>query len=123
MTTIVLIEDDELLCSHLVDLLQFEGYSTYEAARGMEGIELIRSTEPDLVICDIALPQINGFDVIELMRQSETMAEIPVLLVTARKNARVMERATRMGIAPPLFKPFTFETLLDAIKHQIDAPE
>ncbi len=84
MTTILVVEDDDTVRETLVFNLQEEGYSVLSAADGEQGLDLIRSRTPDLVILDIMLPRLDGLAVTRIVRKDGNIAPIPIIMLTAR---------------------------------------
>ena len=81
--SILVIEDEEGVRERLIRMLVFEGYAAEGAANGREGIERAWSVQPDLVICDLMMPGINGFGVCRVLRDDPLTAATPVLVLTA----------------------------------------
>lgn len=115
MKSILIIEDDPALRQDIVELLAFEGYQALDAADGTTGIEMAKVHQPDLIICDIMLPDLNGFAIIRAMRQDPTLATTPFIFVTARTDAVTKQDAMALGAAAFLTKPFRAEELLAII--------
>lgn len=115
MTTILVIEDEHLLRENLLNLLDFEGFEALEAADGKQGLELAQRHQPDLVICDIAMPVMDGFEVLDHLRSSPETAEIPLIFLTARAGKKASRFGLERGAVHYIVKPFTFTDLIDAI--------
>jgi len=104
----ILIIDDENYINRLVhfNLLE-DGYNVITSSSGREGLELIKKRRPDLVILDIAMPEMDGFTVMEKMREDDRLREIPVLVLTAKVMEEVENRARKLGAAGFMTKPFS----------------
>src|SRR5215510_8406414 len=79
---ILVIDDDARLREHYVELLRLEGYDVFEARNGREGVERARRDPPDLVLCDITMPEMNGHRVLETLRAEPRTAHLPFVFLT-----------------------------------------
>lgn len=104
----VLIIDDENYINRLVhfNLLE-DGYDVITASSGKEGLDLLKKKHPDLVILDIAMPEMDGFTVMEKMREDDDLKNIPILILTAKVMEEVEKRAMKLGAAGFMTKPFS----------------
>ncbi len=119
MTTILLIEDEEMLREEVVDWLLLEAYATLSAADGAEGVRLARQHQPDLIICDMTLPTLNGYEVLQALRDDPQTAGIPFIFVSARAAYEDVEQGIALGAKAYVTKPFTLRDLLDAIEKHV----
>ena len=87
MSTILIVEDNEKNMKLARDVLQAKGYATLEAVNGEDGVRLALSHKPDLVLMDIQLPDINGFEALQRIRADDSCAAIPVVAFTASVTA------------------------------------
>lgn len=115
MARILVIEDDTGLRARLVKILEFEGHDTLAAADGREGIATARRERPDLVICDLMMPGINGFGTCRALRDDPRTRSIPILVLTALGSDSDRERLHSLGAAAYLTKPFRTQALLAAL--------
>ncbi|WP_119069955.1 response regulator transcription factor [Aggregatilinea lenta] len=116
MARIVVIEDEAPLRESILMLLRFEGYDAVGAANGGTGLEEIRQQIPDVVICDVMLPVMDGFQVVETLKGVPETASIPVVFISALSDRAAIARAREMGVQAYLVKPVTFEVLLEELK-------
>lgn len=125
MKSILVIEDEEGVRERLIRMLAFEGYAAEGAANGREGIERAWSNLPDLVICDLMMPGINGFGVCRVLRDDPRTAATPVLVLTALTAPSDRERTHGLGATAYVTKPFRALTLMTAVRRclQQDAPD
>ena len=101
---ILLIEDDKFLRKVIVRKLTTEGYEVVEAIDGERGIEATREEKPDLVILDLVLPEIDGFEVLATLKKDKDVFKIPVVVLSNLGDKENMERALKMGAADYLIK-------------------
>ena len=120
MKTILVIEDIPDMCEDIVQLLGFEGYQAVGAADGIAGIEMAKTYQPDLILCDIMLPCLDGFATLHAIRQEATLAATPFIFMTARTDAATKRNALAMGASAYLTKPFRGDELLAVIHNHFD---
>ena len=120
MTTILVIEDEAPIRENLRQMLQLEGYAVLEAADGVSGIEAARTSRPDLILCDILMPGVDGYGVLAELRGAPDMAAIPFIFLTASANLEDRSQALKRGADDYLIKPFKIADLLAAIRRQLD---
>jgi len=94
---IVLVEDDEILSKVINEELEDAGFSVVQAFDGEEGLKLIRSKKPDLVLLDIILPKKNGFEVLEELKKSPDTQDIPVIVLTMIGKDEDIKKGLRLG--------------------------
>jgi len=111
--TILVIEDDPSIRFGLEDTLRAKGYQVVVAGKGEQGIELAEAERPDLIVLDIMLPDIDGFEVCRRLRSSRTgLAAIPVIMLTARGAELDRVRGLELGADDYVTKPFSLMELL-----------
>lgn len=119
MRKILLIEDDFDLIESLTDLLEISGYSIVKASNGREGVEKALKEKPDLILCDVMMPVLDGFGVLYILsRHPETFA-IPFIFLTARLEEVSVRKGMGMGADDYMLKPFDEKDLLDTIEVRI----
>lgn len=119
MKTILLIEDNEELRENTVDIIAIAGYKVITAENGKMGVEMILEHKPDLVICDIMMPVLDGFGVLHLMQQQEEMKDIPFIFLTAKTERADFRKGMGMGADDYITKPFSGTELWDAIDRRL----
>lgn len=119
MKKVLMIEDDEILRSTLLEVLRFEEYEAIGARNGSEGIASAQTQKPHLIICDLMMPGMSGFEVIRELRQDPQTAHIPVIFLSARKDQTAIQRGLQLGAVGYFVKPCSLNDLLVAIKAQI----
>ena len=111
--TLLIIDDDEGLCAMLVEYVTLEGFSALTAATGPAGLELLSRTPVDLVILDVMLPELSGF---EVLRRIRTLGRVPVIMLTARGEEVDRIVGLEMGADDYLAKPFSPRELVARIR-------
>jgi EAL domain-containing protein (putative c-di-GMP-specific phosphodiesterase class I) len=120
MTKILVIEDEEAVRENLLDLLEAEDFETIIAANGKIGLSLAISEVPDLILCDIMMPEIDGYGVLLALRQEPLTATIPFIFLSAKSAKSDFRQGMDMGADDYLTKPFTRTELLNAIMNKLE---
>jgi len=120
---ILVIEDERPLCERIAKILAYEGFEVRGAASGFAGVSLAHDFAPSVILCDLMLPELDGFAVIELLRQHLSTEAIPVVVVTALDDRRTQRTAMEKGADDVLTKPFTAEELVGAVAAQLRKQE
>ena len=123
MTKILVIEDDRLTRDIILNLLFLREISAIAAADGRAGLQLAKEVIPDLILCDVRMPVLSGYDVLAALRQDSTTATIPLIFLTAETNQDAIERGQQLGANGYLNKPFTTAELLSAIAPYLSKAE
>jgi CheY-like chemotaxis protein len=116
MARVLLIEDDETNRDFMLHMLRLEHHETAWAADGQQGLALIRQFEPELIICDVIMPHLGGYAVLETVRADPKFSAVPVLLFSGAMNQEAREIGLHRGASDVLTKPFTLEQLKSAIR-------
>lgn len=119
MTKIVVIEDEESVRENVLQILDSGSYEGIGAANGTEGLRLVNAELPDLVVCDIMLPEMDGYAVLETLRRSPSTKTIPVILLTAKTERDDLRHGMELGADDYLTKPFRRTELLQAISARL----
>jgi len=119
MSTILVIEDELELREEICDLLGFEGYDVLNAPNGKTGVESATTYEPDLIVSDIAMPQMNGYEVLMALRNIPNTMNIPFIFLTAKADRSFVRHGMELGADDYLTKPFTNSELLSAIETRL----
>ena len=114
MKRILVVDDEEMLRRGIVKILQLEGYSVFEAGDGDEGLRAAFDKNPDLIISDVHMPNMNGFMMVEELQKNKKSAKIPVIMMTgvAQKAGAWSSDMT----LEYLEKPFSLDILVQAVK-------
>lgn len=119
MSTVLIIDDDDQLRKSFQKLLLEEGYAVETAPSGESGIRILRSRAPDLVILDMRLPGMNGFEAFEAIHALEP--KLPIIIMTAYGTTETAIEATKMGAFDYILKPFDIPDMLSVIEQALEA--
>ena len=119
MPKILCIEDEEVLRRLLVDELQDAGYDTIEASNGRNGHAAILDHRPDMVLCDITMPDMNGYELLAAIRDSHSqLNDMPIIFLSALAYPEDIDLGLNMGVDDYLTKPVDYDLLLSRVaKH------
>ncbi|MEY2792217.1 MAG: hypothetical protein RJA76_209 [Bacteroidota bacterium] len=115
-TRIVIIEDSEDIRENTAELLELSGFEVLKASDGLEGLRMVKSSSPDLIICDIMMPHLDGFGVLQVLGQTPEYARIPFIFLTAKTDRSDLRKGMELGADDFLTKPFQEVELLKAIE-------
>jgi two-component system cell cycle response regulator DivK len=110
--TVLIVEDNELNAKLFRDLLSAQGHRILETREGMEALRLARNETPDLVLMDIQLPEISGFDLIKMMKDDNALLSIPIIAITAFAMKGDEEKIRQSGCEDYLAKPISVANFL-----------
>lgn len=116
---ILIIEDTADIREGVVEILELAGHTVYAAANGKEGVELARTQLPDVILCDIMMPELDGFGVLHLLGKTPETANIPFIFLTAKTDRLDLRKAMDMGADDYLTKPFGDVDLFNAIESRL----
>ncbi len=123
MKTVLVIEDEAQTRNIFLQCLEFEGFRALGAENGTGGIELAQNHHPDLVVCDIMMPDIDGYSVLSTLRKSRDTAAIPLIFLTAKVTMADLRQGMEFGADDYLTKPCTVEQFLAAINTRLNRQE
>ena len=113
MRHVLIIEDDDEIRACMAEALSYDGYTVAEASNGLEGLREALSHRPDLIILDLMMPTMNGWQFRAAQKKDPAIAEIPVIVISA---VAVESAGTMADVAARFAKPFDFATLLAAVE-------
>ena len=119
MTTILIIEDDAQTRENLEIILDMEGFGVRSSANGREGIASAQAHPPDLVICDVSMPQLDGHEVLRQLRADAQTVAIPFIFLTARGEKHQQRTGMNLGADDYLCKPLDAEDLLATVRARL----
>jgi DNA-binding response OmpR family regulator len=120
MTTILVIEDEATILENILETLEFGEFTAFGAQDGQTGIKLARLHLPDLILSDIMLPEMDGYQVLAELRSDPTTASIPFIFMSAMTDRETSRQAMERGANGYLTKPFTPAELLIAVRTGLD---
>lgn len=123
MTTILFIEDEKMLRDEVAEWLMFEGYEVLTAADGVEGANLAMMHQPDLIICDIMMPNMDGYGVMLHVRANSLTQLTPFIFTTAKASHDDIRYGMTMGADDYITKPYFRDELLAAVSRQLEKKE
>lgn len=118
MAKILIIDDEIKLRETICELLSYAGYDVFEAKEGEEGLKKVKQYKPDLIICDIMMPVLDGYGFMK-EHQLSKYSHIPVLFVTARIEPRDQKKGLALGVKAYCKKPFVFKELKQLIDNYL----
>jgi DNA-binding response OmpR family regulator len=116
MTTILAIEDERDVRENLQEILELEGFDVLTAENGKVGLKMAIEQKPDLIICDVMMPELDGYGVIAALRQNPIAIEIPFIFLSAKCTNEDRDKGLRLGANDYLTKPFTPKDICKAIE-------
>ena len=119
MKKILIIEDNQDVRENTADILELAGYELCTAENGKIGVEMARKMLPDFIICDIMMPELDGYQVLEELNKSTETSIIPFIFLTAKTEKVDFRKGMNLGADDYLTKPFTEKELLDAIESRL----
>ena len=123
MQTILVIEDEAQTRKMLLNCLRFEGFKALEADNGKTGIKLAQKHLPDLIVCDVMMPEIDGYGVLSMLRKQLSTLAIPIIFLTAKVSTIDFRRGMDLGAEDYLTKPCNIERFLTAITTRLKRRE
>lgn len=123
MAKILVIEDEKSVRNNIADLLKAEGYEVFDAENGQTGLQLANEHPLDLIICDVIMPQMDGFEVLRMLNQNPAKQTVPFIFLTAKTERSDFRQGMELGAYDYLTKPFTRTELLGAVTVQLKKRE
>lgn len=123
MKTILVIEDNEDIRENVTEILTLSDYNVISAPNGKEGIESAQKNKPDLIICDIMMPGVDGYGVLHVLHKDPQTQNIPFVFLTSKSERSDFRAAMEMGADDYITKPFAGNELLNAIESRLKKSE
>ncbi|WP_346293716.1 response regulator transcription factor [Sphaerothrix gracilis] len=123
MKTVLIIEDEAQTRNIFLKCLKFEGFQAFSAENGADGIAMAQKCWPDLIVCDIMMPDMDGYSVLSKLRRSQQTAAIPLIFLTAKVTMSDLRKGMELGADDYLTKPCTIEQFLLAISTRLKRHE
>lgn len=115
MPRVLVIEDEEPIRLNLRRILSMEGYEVLEASDGRSGLGLALSSSPDVILCDVMMPGMNGYAVLDALRADPAAASIPFVFLSASADVSDLQAGLERGADRYITKPFTIREILDVL--------
>jgi len=123
MKTILLIEDNEEIRENMGEILELSNYKVLTAADGKEGVALAIQNKPDLIVCDIMMPVLDGYGVIHMLQKNNDTQNIPFIFLTAKAERAEIRKGMELGADDYITKPFNGTELLNAVESRLRKSE
>ena len=120
---ILVIEDEQNIRENLIELLELSGYEMSGASNGIEGVKAAKSVQPDLILCDVMMPEMDGYGVLQTLSADTEIAHTPFIFLTAKADIEDLRKGMRFGADDYLTKPYNTSELLAAIEVRIKKSE
>lgn len=117
---IVLVDDHDEMRDNTKEILELDNYNVYQANNGKKGVRLIQKHIPDIIICDIMMPDLDGYGVLKIVRNNPLTKHIPFIFLTAKNEMKDMRIGMNLGADDYLAKPFTDIELLESISIRLE---
>ena len=119
MVKILIIEDHKDLRDDVIEMLHLEGYEAYGAEDGQDGISVAKEQIPDLIVCDIMMPGMNGIQVLTEIRKDPSFRTTPVVMLTAQGDTNLIMQAQELNATDFMTKPFEVKEILALIRQYV----
>ncbi|SKB13652.1 Sensor protein [Planktothrix sp. PCC 11201] len=120
MTRILVIENEQLIRDSILELLEIEEFETLSAENGKIGLQVAQKFNPDLILCDVVMPEMDGHGVLEALRKAPETKIVPFIFLTSKADKLDLRKGMELGADDYLIKPFTPKELLKAIATQLE---
>lgn len=119
MKKILIIEDESFIRDNLIELLEMEGFDAIGAENGKIGIDLAKEYQPNLILCDVMMPELDGYGVFKQIAGNPVTANIPFLFLTASADTGNLQKIKDLGMTEYILKPFNVENFLATIRNYV----
>lgn len=116
---ILIVDDEPHILRTLEDLLAAEGYIIYKASDGKKAVEQAEAVLPDLVILDVMMPKMDGFEVLKRLKKNESTMDIPIIMLTVKSTVQDVEQGIKLYAEKYISKPFNSESLIKEIEKSL----
>ncbi len=116
---ILLIEDNAEMRENLTEILELAEYEVKSAEDGLIGIQYARQFRPDIILCDIMMPNLDGFGVLKIIQQDESLKHLPFIFLTAKSEKEDFRKGMNLGAEDYLVKPFEDSDLLQIVENKL----
>lgn len=115
MKKILVIEDEVFIRENLIELLEIEGFEALGAENGTVGVQFANDYQPDLILCDVMMPELDGYGVWAALRKNPLTSEIPFMFLTASADRNNLQKIRDLGFNEYILKPFHVDKFLETI--------
>ncbi|GAB4157542.1 MAG: hypothetical protein Tsb0033_09500 [Winogradskyella sp.] len=119
MTKVLLIEDDMVLRENTAELLELSDFEVITAPNGILGLKSINTSNPDIIVCDIMMPELDGYEVLNEVTKNDKTKHIPFIFLSAKTEHKDIRKGMNLGADDYITKPFTEDELISAIKSRL----
>ena len=119
MKKILIVEDESFIRDNLIELLEMEDFDAIGAENGKIGLELAKEYQPNLILCDVMMPELDGYGVFDAIRGNPLTANIPFLFLTASADTGNVQKIKDLGMTEYILKPFNVESFLVTIRNYL----
>jgi DNA-binding response OmpR family regulator len=123
MEKILIVEDELDVRENLIEILEIAQYEVLSASDGLEGLKLTKSFQPDLILCDIMMPKMDGYEMLAALREDQETETTPVIFLTAKTEYSDQRQGMELGADDYLTKPFEIDKLFLAIRSRLNKRE
>ena len=122
MALVLIIEDEAPIRANLARFIELEGHQVCQAANGQVGLHAVMEKRPDLIICDVTMPLMNGREVLAALQSEPNLKKIPFVFLSASAEPKRFEEAQRLGAVAYITKPFGFAQLRSVLHKYLPKP-
>ncbi|MGB5419950.1 response regulator [Algibacter sp.] len=119
MKVVLLIEDDIVLRDNTAELLELSGYKVIKASNGKTGVAMAKKQHPDIIVCDIMMPELDGYGALKMLSKSKLTKYIPFIFLSAKTERTDVRKGMNLGADDYITKPFTEDELVSAIESRL----
>lgn len=120
--TVLCVDDDRIVLGFCSDALERHGFRTIVASDGTSGIELARRDRPDVILLDVMMPGMNGFDVCRRLRAEPSLRDTPIILLTASEDPDLAVKSREAGATSSMRKPWSAGSVISAVEQALGRP-
>ncbi|MDH5803929.1 MAG: response regulator [Gemmatimonadota bacterium] len=121
--TVLVVDDSKTILVAVGQILQQENYKVLTASNGEEGVEKAEAEHPDLILMDIEMPIMNGYQAVQTIRASEQLQETPIIMITTRNALEDVEKGYMSGCNDYVFKPVNTHEFLEKVRSWLETAE